>query len=54
MKLCGLWEMIVCECLGGGGGGGGRGEVQGGLVYQSHSDTLSKALCVPTSEREQL
>lgn len=31
-----------------------EGGVQGGLVYQSHSDTLSKALCVPTSEREQL
>lgn len=46
MKLCGFWEMIVCECMGGG--------VGGGLVYQSHSDTLSKALCVPTSAREQL
>lgn len=28
--------------------------VGGVLVYQSHSDSLSKAFFVPTSEREQL
>lgn len=48
-----MWSLgddSVCERLKR-RGGGGRG---GGLVYQSHSDTLSKALCVLTSEREQL
>lgn len=36
-----------CECL--------HASVwEGRQVYQSHSDTLLKALCVPTSEREQL
>lgn len=44
MELCGLWEMIVHVCVWG----------EGELMYQSHSDTLSKALCVGTSEREQL
>lgn len=36
-----------CECL-------HTSVWEGRQVYQSHSDTLLKALCVPTSEREQL
>ena len=39
MKLCGLWEMIVCERLKRRGGGGGR-EGKGGFLCISRTVTL--------------